>query len=469
MASGAWFPGVGGPGAWALSFLAFITSSRQFGLLKTMSGLIIRNGKVICPATHRDEIADLWIEAGRFRTPLHGIPRDFDVFDATGLIVAPGFIDLHVHLRESIIENPEVAETIKTGTEAAAAGGFTSVCAMPNTQPVNDSVEITRFMVERAKAEGSVRVFPLAAVTKSSAGDVLTDFENLMAAGAVGFSDDGKPVKTASLMREALTLTRKLNTFVSDHCEDLSRTSQGVIHEGKVSRQLGVEGLPPEAEDSVVERDIHLAEETGGNVHISHLSTAGSLELVRRAKARGVQVSCEVAPHHFSLTDDAVLRYGANAKMKPPLRSQEDVSALLEGLSDGTVDAIATDHAPHLTREKEKGLKAAPFGIIGLETAVALAIQKLVQSGLVSWAHLIELFSTHPARILGRSDLGTLEAGALADLTILDASREWTFSAADSRSKSRNTPFEGWKFRGKVVATYVGGEMVFDGHKIRRP
>jgi dihydroorotase len=434
-----------------------------------MSGLIIRNGKVICPATRRDEIADLWIEAGRFRTPLHEIPDGFDVFDATGLIVVPGFIDLHVHLRESIIENPEVAETIKTGTEAAAVGGFTSVCAMPNTQPVNDSVEITRFMVERAKAEGAVRVFPIAAVTKSSAGEALTDFESLMATGAVGFSDDGKPVKTASLMREALALARKLNTFVSDHCEDLLRTSQGVIHEGKISRQLGVEGLSPEAEDSVVERDIHLAEETGGKVHISHLSTAGSLELVRRAKARGVQISCEVAPHHFSLTDEAVLRFGANAKMKPPLRSQEDVDALLEGLSDGTVDAIATDHAPHPAREKERGLKAAPFGIIGLETAVALAIQKLVQPGLVSWARLIELFSTHPARILGRSDLGTLEAGALADLTILDPSREWTFSVADSRSKSRNTPFEGWKFRGKVVATYVGGEMVFDGHKIHRP
>lgn len=439
-----------------------------------MSGLIIRNGRVICPATRRDEIADVWIEEGTISRVVPGgeqdaretgfpaVPGDSagnETVDASGLIVAPGFIDLHAHLREP---GREDCETIESGGAAAAAGGFTSICAMPNTQPVNDGVSITQFILQRARSRSPVRVFPIAAVSLSSAGEVLTDFEELMAAGAVGFSDDGKPVKTDSLMRRALESAKRLGTFVSDHCEDLSLTQGAVMNEGEVSRALGVRGLPPVAEDLIVERDLRIAEEMAGHPHIAHLSTAGALHSVRLAKQRGMNVTCEVAPHHFTLVEGDVKRYGANAKMKPPLRTAQDVEALVEGLADGTVDAIATDHAPHSAVEKGRGLAAAPFGITGLETAVSLGIQKLVQPSKLDWSRLVELFSSNPARILQRQDLGRIERGALADLTIIDPGMEWTFRAAESRSKSRNTPFDGWNFRGKVVMTVVGGKVVFD-------
>jgi dihydroorotase len=439
-----------------------------------MSGLIIRKGRVVCPATRRDEIADVWIEGGRISRILPGsrgstpeaesahFPGEsagYDLLDASGLIVAPGFIDLHVHLREP---GREDCETIESGTAAAAAGGFTSVCAMPNTQPVNDNVSITRFMLQQARTRSEVRVFPIAAVSRSSEGEVPTDFEELMAAGAAGFSDDGKPVKTDSLMRVALQEAKRLGTFVSDHCEDLSLTRDAVMNEGETSAALSVRGMPRLAEDSIVERDIRASEKTGGHAHIAHLSTAGALDLVRRAKRGGIPVTCEVAPHHFTLFEESVKQYGTNAKMKPPLRTFEDVQALLEGLADGTVDAIATDHAPHSAAEKERGLAAAPFGITGLETAVALAIQQLVLPERMGWNRLVELFSTNPARILRRNDLGRLETGALADLSIIDPRMEWTFHVSESRSKSRNTPFDGWKFRGKVILTVVGGKIVFD-------
>jgi dihydroorotase len=446
-----------------------------------MSGLIIWNGRVICPETRRDEIADVWIERGSILriVPAGQRPASkaeflqslresagLEILDATGWIVAPGFIDLHVHLREP---GREDCETIESGAEAAAAGGFTSICAMPNTQPVNDNVSITRFMLQRAQTRSRVRVFPIAAVSRSSAGEVPTKFEELMAAGAVGFSDDGRPVKTDSLLRVALEEVKRLGTFISDHCEDLSMTQGAVMNEGETSAALGVRGMSRLAEDSIVERDICASEKTGGHAHIAHLSTAGALDLVRGAKRRGIPVTCEVAPHHFALSEEAVRRYGTNAKMKPPLRTPQDVRAMVEGLSDGTVDAIATDHAPHAALEKEGGLIDAPFGITGLETAVALAIQNLVKPERISWSRLVELFSTNPARILRRHDLGRLQPGALADLTVLDPEAEWTFCAAESRSKSRNTPFDGWMFRGRVILTLVSGEVVFDSRTCLRP
>jgi dihydroorotase len=425
--------------------------------------LLVKNGRVLDPASKTDAALDILLDGEKIEEVAAAgkiaAPQDVEIFDAAGLIVAPGFIDLHVHLREP---GREDCETIESGTAAAAAGGFTSVCAMPNTQPVNDDIPITQRILRRAEQRASVRVFPIAAVTRSSAGEMLTDFEALMAAGAVAFSDDGKPVKTAALMQQALKRARHLSTFVSDHCEDLTLAHDGVINEGIVSRQLKLRGLPPLAEDAIVERDLRLAQETGGHVHIAHLSTQGALELVRRAKRDGVNVTCEATPHHLSLSEEAVKEYGPNAKMKPPLRTAKDVAALVEGIADGTVDAIATDHAPHSAEEKKRGLVDAPFGIIGLETAVALAVHTLIEPKVISWSRLVELFSSNPARILGRQDLGRIEVGALSDFTLVDPGKEWTFHAANSRSKSRNTPFDGWKFRGRVVKTIVSGKTVFD-------
>jgi dihydroorotase len=423
-----------------------------------MSTLLIHGGRVISPEDGIDHELDVWVEDGVIRLMDRQISTPADeTLDAHKQIVSPGFIDLHVHFREP---GGEDSETLKTGLEAAVAGGFTAVCPMPNTQPVNDSPELTRFMVGQACQIGLARIFPVAAATLQSEGAQLTDFAALAAAGAVAFSDDGRPLKTASLMRQALDRAGALGLPIIDHCEDPALSAGGVINQGPIAEKLGLPGIPNESEDACVARDLALAAETGAPLHLAHLSTASSIQMVREAKRNGVRVTCEVTPHHFTLTEKAVEQYGANAKMNPPLRSAKDRDAVLEGIADGTVDVIATDHAPHAPKLKSKSIAAAPFGVIGLETALGLAIAQLVDPGRISLVRLIELFSSHPARIIHQS-LGRLRVGEAADITIFDPRREWTYHAAEGKSKSRNSPFDGWKLKGAVTATLVSGKIVY--------
>lgn len=423
-----------------------------------MARLMIRNGRVISPEDNLDGELDLLIEEGEIREiapRLSGSAEE--TVDAGGQIVAPGFVDIHVHLREP---GGETSETLETGLRAAVAGGFTAVCPMPNTRPVNDDPELTRHLVSRAEELKLARLFPIAAVTAGSAGEVLTEFEALMAAGAVGFSDDGKPVKTAALMKEALERAKDLGAPIIDHCEVPELSAGGVMNEGVHSRSLGLRGIPNSAEDGCIARDIEIAEATGGHLHVAHLSTAGGIQIVREAKNRGLKVTCEVTPHHFTLTDEYVTRYGTNAKMNPPLRKNDDVEALLEGIHDGVVDAIATDHAPHANELKSRSMAEAPFGVTGLETALALGLKQLVYSGRISIGQLIALMSSKPARIINKP-LGRIRAGGAADLTLFDPRLEWTYSAAQGRSKSHNSPFDGWIFQGAVTATIVQGRVVY--------
>ena len=424
--------------------------------------LFIANGHLIDPAAPENTGMSLLIEDGRVSTwlkPNEMPPEGCKVFDASGLLVAPGFIDMHVHLREP---GQEHKETIASGCAAAVAGGWTSVCPMPNTSPVNDNAAITRYMIEQAERAGLANVFPIGAITKSSDGSELAEMGEMKSAGAVAVSDDGRPVPNAGIMRRAMQYARDFDLPVVDHCEDKSLSSGGVMHEGKLSLLLGLKGMPALAEEIDVVRDIILARETGAHIHIAHVSTKGTIEAIRRAKNEGIKVSCEVAPHHFALTDVAVEGYDTNTKMAPPLRSEDHLQAILEGLKDGTIDAIATDHAPHHQDEKALEYDRAPFGITGLETAIGLAFNELVHKGVIDLARLVELCSTNPAKIFRLKDRGSLAPGSIADVTIIDPEMKWTYRNADSRSKSRNSPFDGWEFNGRAVATIVGGRLVYD-------
>ena len=423
-----------------------------------MSSILIQGGRVVSPADGFDGPLDVLVEDGLIHqvAPSITTPAE-EALDVHGQVVAPGFIDLHVHLREP---GGEASETLETGLSAAVAGGFTAVCPMPNTLPVNDRPASTRSLIERAGHLRLARVFPIAAVSERSEGETLTDFRALVEAGAVGFSDDGRPVKTTELMRRAMEAARALGVPVIDHCEDPKLSAGGLVNEGPVAERLGVKGIPNTSEEVCLARDLALAEATGTHFHVAHLSTAGAVERVRASRRRGIRVTAEVTPHHFSLTEEAVLERGTNAKMNPPLRSRRDLDAVVQGLGDGTVDSIATDHAPHAPALKAKSLVEAPFGVIGLETALGLALTHLVHTGRMTLGHLVELLSANPARIINRP-LGHLTAGGVADITVFDPNLEWTYSAERGRSRSRNSPFEGSKLTGAVTATIVGGRIVY--------
>lgn len=423
--------------------------------------LLIKNGHLIDPAAQENTGMSVLIEDGKVAAwirPGEGEPEGCEIFDASGLLVAPGFIDMHVHLREP---GQEHKETIASGCAAAVAGGWTSVCPMPNTTPVNDNAAITRYMIEQAERAGLANVFPIGAITKSSDGSELAEMGEMKAAGAVAVSDDGRPVPNAGIMRRAMQYARDFDLPVIDHCEDKSLSSGGVMHEGKVSLLLGLKGMPALAEDIDAVRDIILAKETDSHVHIAHVSTKGAIEAVRRAKNEGINVTCEVTPHHFTLTDKVVEGYDTNTKMAPPLRSEEHLEAIIDGIKDGTIDAIATDHAPHHADEKALEYDRAPFGITGLETALGLTFNELVNKGVIDLVRLVEMCSVNPAKIFRLEGRGSLKPGSVADVTIIDPSLEWTYNASESRSKSRNSPFDGWRFQGGTVATIVGGRLVY--------
>ena len=423
--------------------------------------LLVRNGRVIDPASGTDGIEDVLIEDGVIVRSGGGLDRrareGVEVVDASGKVVCPGLIDIHVHLREP---GYEYKETVKTGTRAAAAGGFTAVCCMANTDPVNDSRAVTDYILAKARAEGAARVHPIGAVTRGLGGKELAELAELAEAGCVAFSDDGKPVMNAELYRRAMEYTLPFGCPVISHAEDAHLSHGTCMNEGVVSTELGLKGAPAAAEDTMVARDILLAELTGAHLHIAHLSTAGAARLVRDAKARGVRVTAEAAPHHLVLTDEAVRGYDPNTKMNPPLRTRRDVDALREALADGTIDCVATDHAPHASSEKEGEFDRAAFGVVGLETAVAVLLDRLVRPGLIDLPTLIARMSSGPARLLNLPG-GTLAPGAPADLTILDLDREITIDPSTFQSKSRNTPFGGWTVRGAPIMTIVGGTITW--------
>jgi len=424
--------------------------------------ILIRGAQVIDPG-RTNQIGDIYIEHGKI-TLIELKPQgkaevstDMQIIDGKGLIACPGFIDLHAHLREPGFE---YKETIATGVTSAVAGGFTSVCCMPNTKPVNDSRSVTEFMLRQAAAANKARVFPIGAITKRSQGEELSEIGELFEAGCVAISDDGIPVMNSLVMRRAMEYAKTFKIPVIDHCEDLHLSEGGSMNEGQVSTELGLPGIPNAAEEVMVARNIMLVELTKAQFHLAHVSTAGSVRLVRDAKARGLPVTAEACPHHFSLTDDAVRSFDTYAKMNPPLRSDMDSHAIKEGLRDGTIDVIATDHAPHAPHEKELQFDSAPFGIIGFETALPLTLN-LVDEGVLTMEGAIAKLTSEPARVFGLSH-GTLQIGADADLVLFDPSQTWVVDPAKLHSKSRNTPFGGWTMKGKVMKTIVGGRVVYD-------
>lgn len=427
--------------------------------------LLVKNVRLMDPAQNLDGPGSLLVVEGAVAAIGPDAERDAlvvgaEVLDGGGAILAPGFVDLHVHFREP---GQTRKESIETGSRAAVAGGFTSVCAMANTKPVNDSVAITEMMLTRAAKADLCRYFPIGTVSREMKGEELSDMGTLKAAGCVAFSDDGLPIMNASLMRRALEYTRWLEVPVVAHEEDQNLAGKGYMHEGAVSASLGCLGIPAAAEEAMVARDIILAEHTGGHLHLAHLSTKGSMRLVREAKARGLNVTCEVTPHHFALTDKELMKFDSDYKMNPPLRSEADLQAVLEALADGTVDAIATDHAPHGWDDKEVELPIAAFGVIGLETALPLTLELLVNRKVISLARALELLTASPARVfhLDRKGLGSLKPGAPADFVLLDPEAKIQVDRAFIQSKSYNTPFKGWTLPGKIVGTWVGGKRVW--------
>jgi len=418
----------------------------------------ITGGHVIDPGRFNG-MTDVLIDADRIVAvgPHLKTPAGATKIDATGRLVLPGFVDLHVHFREPGFE---YKESIQSGAAAAVAGGFTSVCCMPNTNPVNDNQAITEFILDRARVAGFANVFPIGAITKGSEGKELAEIGDLRRAGCVAISDDGKPVMNSLVMRRAMEYALAFDVPVVDHCEDLHLAEGGCMNEGAISTELGLPGMPAAAEDVMVARNVALAELTGARLHLAHISTEGSVRMVREAKSRGLKVTAEACPHHFTITEEVVRGYNTYAKMNPPLRTWKDVQAIKEGLRDGTIDVIATDHAPHATQEKQLGFTEAPFGIVGLETALSLTFA-LVEEGVLSLESAVDKLSTAPAKVFGLAK-GTLAVGADADVTIVDQQEQWEVDPAKFRSKSRNTPFAGWKVKGRVRTTIVGGRVVFE-------
>jgi dihydroorotase len=424
--------------------------------------ILIQGGHVIDPG-RLNEAADVLIEDGiitavgsHLGSRAKAIGSAVEIIDARGRLVVPGFIDLHVHLREP---GYEYKETIESGTAAAAAGGFTSVCCMPNTHPVNDNQAITEFILDQARAAGHARVFPIGAITKGSEGKELSEIGDLHQAGCVAISDDGRPVMNSLVMRRAMEYAVAFDLPVIDHCEDLQLSEGGCMNEGAVSTELGLQGIPAASEDVMVARNLSLAELTGVRLHLAHLSTAASVRMVRDAKARGLRVTAEACPHHFTLSEEAVRGYNTMAKMNPPLRTWLDVQAIKDGLRDGTIDVIATDHAPHAVQEKQQEFAAAPNGVVGLETALPLTLA-LVEEGVVSLEDAIAKLTTAPANAFGLKG-GTLLPGGDADVVVIDPGLTWEIDPTRFRSKSRNTPFAGWKVKGRVTMTLVGGRVVY--------
>ncbi|MGA2773341.1 MAG: dihydroorotase [Bryobacteraceae bacterium] len=420
--------------------------------------IVIKNGRVIDPASNTDRVADVLIVDGRIAgvAPNLSSPRA-EILDASGMIVAPGFIDMHVHLREPGFEH---AETIESGSRAAAAGGFTTVCSMPNTKPVNDSPTVTSYIVERARSQAVVNVFPIGAITKGSAGEELAALGAMKAAGAVAISDDGLPVMNARVMRRAMEFARSYDLPVIQHCEDLNLSAGGDMHEGAQSVRWGLRGIPAASEDAMVARDLLLAELTGARYHVAHVSTRNAVAMVDHARRHGLAVTCEATPHHFALADEDMAPYDSNYKMKPPLRSAAHRAAVVEGLAAGAISAIATDHAPHPGSEKMQEFERCPFGIIGLETAIALALEELVHRGKITLNRMVELFTTGPDAVL-RLGRGTLAPGAPGDVTVFSTDLRWTYDVNQSFSRSRNSPFHGRTFRGGPVATVVNGQFAW--------